>query len=112
MRFKEENYQVFQLKYIKKLLDCHGMLKAKTTKVLMQETALFLSDALISDLEKAKSLAKVGSIIYAMVETQINIAFTTFIVSQFTKNLSLEHFNAINQILHYLARSCGRGITF
>ena len=33
----------------------------------MQETALFLSNALISDLEKTKYLAKVESIIYAIV---------------------------------------------
>lgn len=29
-----------QPRYIKKLLDCHGILKAKTNQVLMQETTL------------------------------------------------------------------------
>ena len=33
-------------------------------------------------------------------------------ISWFAKNPSLEHFNAINQILRFLARSRERGITF
>ena len=70
------------------------------------------SDAPISDLEKAKYSAKVGSIIYTMVETRIDIVFATSMVSRFAKNLSSEHFNAIDQILRYLARSCERGIIF
>lgn len=45
--------------YIEKLLDRHGILKAKTTKVPMRETALLPSDAPISNLEKAKYSAKV-----------------------------------------------------
>ena len=49
---------------------------------------------------------------YAMVETQIDISFATFIVSRFTKYPSWEHFNAINQILWYLAVSLERGIIF
>ena len=49
---------------------------------------------------------------YAMVETRIDIAFATFMVSRFTKNPSSEHFNAIDQILRYLAVSPERGITF
>lgn len=49
---------------------------------------------------------------YAMVETRIDIAFATSMVSRFAKNPSSEHFNAIDQILRYLARSPERGITF
>ena len=49
---------------------------------------------------------------YAMVETRIEIAFATSMVSRFAKNPSSEHFNAIDQILRYLAGSPERGITF
>ena len=45
--------------YIEKLLDRHGMLKAKTTKVPMRETVLLPSDKSVSDLDKAKYSAKV-----------------------------------------------------
>lgn len=82
--------------YIKNLLDCYGMLKTKTTKIFIWEIALLSSDALISDLEKARYSAKVRSIIYAIVETWINITFATSMVSQFAKNPSSEHFNSID----------------
>ncbi len=49
---------------------------------------------------------------YAMVETYIDITSATSIVSRFAKNLSLEYFYTINQILCYLAGSQNRGIIF
>ena len=97
--------------YIEKLLDRHGMLKAKTAKVPMRDTILLPSNTPASESEKVKYAAKVGSIMYAMVETRINIAFATSMVSRFAKNPSSEHFNAIDQILRYLAGSPERGIT-
>ena len=38
---------------------------------------------------------------YAMVETQIDIAFAISMVSRFAKNLELDHFSAVDQILRY-----------
>lgn len=75
------------------------MLKAKTAKVFMQDTIFFLSNTPISDLKKVKYAAKIGSIMYTILEMQINITFATSIVSRFVKNPSLEHFNVIDQIL-------------
>ena len=88
------------------------MCKVKTAKVPMRDTILLSSDTLISELEKAKYSAKVGSIMYAMVETRIDIAFAISMVSRFANNPSSEHFHAIDQILRYLAGSQDRGITF
>lgn len=65
-----------------------------------------------SDVEKAKYLGKVVSIIYILVETQVDIAFANSMVSWFVKNLSLKHFNAIGQRFCYLAEINERGITF
>ena len=78
----------------------------------MQDTILLPSDTLTSELKKAKYLAKVGSIIYAIVEIRIDIAFLTSMVSKFANNASLEHFHAIDQILRYLAKSQDKGIIF
>lgn len=88
------------------------MLKAKTTKILMRETALFLLNKPALNVEKAKYSAKIGLIMYTIVKTRIDIAFATSMVSWFAKNLSSEHFNAIDQILHYLAESRERSIIF
>lgn len=49
---------------------------------------------------------------YAMVEIQIDIAFTNSIISQCAKNPSSEHFNAIHQILNYLTGNHERRIKF
>lgn len=58
-----------QTEYIKKLLDCHGMLKAKRAKVPMQKTALLPLETPTSNFEEAKYSAKVGFIMYVTVET-------------------------------------------
>lgn len=47
-----------------------------------------------------------------MVETWIDIAFATSMVNRFAKNSNSEHFNVIDQILRYLARSHEKSITF
>ena len=74
-----------QPSYIKKLLDCHSILKAKNTKVFIKDTIVFSSNTPISESEKAKSLAKIGLIIYAMVKIYIDIAFATSMISRFCK---------------------------
>ena len=47
-----------------------------------------------------------------MIKTRLDIAFATSIVSRFAKNLNLEYFNTLNQILRYLVRSAEKVITF
>lgn len=58
-----------QPRYIKKLLDYHDILKLKTAKVFVQDTVFFPSNTPTLKVEKAKYAAKIGSIIYAMIET-------------------------------------------
>lgn len=98
--------------YIKKLLDRHVMLKAKTTKTPMQENLLLLYDKLVSSNKKTKYISKIKSILYTIIETKINCIFAISIVSHFTKNPGLDHFSIIDQILKYLASSSEKNITF
>lgn len=53
----------------------------------------------VFELEKVKYAAKVGSIMYIIVKTQVDIAFAISIVSLFAKNPSSEYFNTIDQVL-------------
>lgn len=46
--------------------------------------------------EKIKYVEKIGSIMYAMIETCIDITFVTSIVSHFLKNLEPEYINIID----------------
>ncbi len=109
---KKKIIQLSQPGYIEKLLDQYGMLKAKTAKTPMRETSLLPYEKPVSSNKKTKYAAKIGSIMYAIVETQINIAFATSMVSRFAKNPGPDHFSAVDQILRYLAGSPERGITF
>lgn len=95
--------KLFLTCYIEKLLDCHDILKAKTAKVLMQDTIFFLFNTSALELENIKHAVKVGFIIHVIVEIKIDIAFAKFMVGQFGKNSSSEYFIAINQILQYFA---------
>lgn len=100
---KQKIIKLLQPSYIEKLFDQHRMLKAKTAKISIRETPLVSYKKSVSSNKKIKYVAKIGSIIYTMVETQINIAFVTSMVSCFTKNLGPDYFNAVDQILRYLA---------
>lgn len=46
-----------------------------------------------------------------MVETQVDIAFITSMVSCFAKTSRLDHFSAVNQILRNLADNFEKDIT-
>lgn len=69
MRSGKTDYQLSQPGYNEKLLDRHSMTKAKTAKVPMQDIIFLPSNTPALELEKVRYAAKVGSIIYAMVET-------------------------------------------
>lgn len=62
--------------------------------------------------KKIKYITKIESIIYIMVEIWIDILFAMSIVCYFTKNLRLDHFIAIDQILRHLASSLKKDIIF
>lgn len=63
-------------------------------------------------MKNIKYIAKIGSIIYAIIKIQVGFTFATFMISQFIKNSNSEHFNAIDQILQYFARSLEKSVTF
>lgn len=46
----------------------------------------------------------IGFFIFSMVETNLDIIFTTFIANHFAKNLGHQHLEIINMILQYLKR--------
>ncbi len=109
---KKKTIKLSQPGYIEKLLDRHGILKAKIAKTPMREILLLPYEKPVSSNKKTKYAAKIGSIMYTMVETRIDIAFATSMVSRFAKNPGPDHFSAMDQILRYLAGSLERGITF
>lgn len=54
----------------------------------------------------------VGFLMYAMTETQFDIAYTVSIVSQFANNPISEYVTAVKQIFRYLGKYLSLEITF
>ena len=53
-----------------------------------------------------------GFLMFSMVETRSDIAFSTSVASRFSKNPSYQHTEAVKTILYYLKRSREHGITY
>lgn len=57
------------------------------------QTEISIRDIPLLLYEKIKYAAKIGSLIYTMVKTPINIAFATLMVSRFAENLGPDYFS-------------------
>lgn len=62
--------------------------------------------------KKKRYQGMIGSIIFSMVETRLDIAYATLLISHFTKNLSYQHTEVVKTILKYLKWSKNRGIAY
>jgi hypothetical protein len=54
----------------------------------------------------------VGSLMYAMLKTRPDIAYTVSVVSQFATNLDQSHKAAVTQILRYLRKTANYVLVF
>lgn len=86
------------------------ILKAKTAKTAIWKAPLLPYDKPVFSNKETKYITKIRSIMYAMIETWIDITFAMSIISRFGKNLGPNKFSVVDQILKYLADSPERGI--
>lgn len=94
-----------QLAYIQKVLTKYHLDKANPTNTSIKETALELGPNLFTkatQAEKERYQGITGSLIFLMIETRPDIAFSIAIATRFAKNLSHSHFEAVKNILQYL----------
>lgn len=68
------------------------------------------AQAALSKQEKYQGM--IGSIMFSIVETRLDIAFATSVVSRFAKNPGHQHKEAVNTILRYLKGSRDRSVTY
>ena len=101
-----------QSTYIEKVLEKFHMQNAKTTTTPMKEGSLFRNESQASESDIKHYQAIVGSIMFAVIETRLDIAYATSVVSRHAKNPGKSHMEAANQILRYLSATRDRGITF
>ena len=110
----KKTLRISQGRYIQKILDRFGMTDCAPCPTpmvpgnqLRKETIL---TATKEEIQHYQSL--VGSLMYAMVETRPDIAYTVSIVSRFASNPTKNHFGAAKRILRYLKGTIHHGITY
>ena len=99
-----------QTKYIDKILHRHGMQDARPSLTPLDPNTRLVSSPKVTTTEpNAKSVdlelyqSAVGSLMYAMLGTRPDIAYTVGLVSQFNHSPQPEHWVAVKRIFRYLA---------
>jgi Reverse transcriptase (RNA-dependent DNA polymerase) len=102
-----------QRAYIEKILDKYGYSKngrtVKTPMITGQRLEPF--DGIATEESKQEFAAQLGSIMYAMVTTRLDIAFAVSSLAQHTKNPGPEHWKALQRIFLYLRSTIDYCIT-
>ena len=63
----------------------------------------------VSQLEYSKVI---GCLMYAMTSTRPDIAFAVGMLSRFTSNPSMHHWQAVRRVLKYLKKTMDYGLTY
>jgi hypothetical protein len=103
--------------YISSLLERHGMTNCKPASVPMDRKNFSqLVKSPVGYLATAESIreyqAVIGGIMFAMLCTRPDIAFTVTTLAQFSSNPSPVHVTALNRLLYYLRGTIQQTITY
>ena len=94
-----------QAGYVERVLRDHGMWEAKPVSTPM-ETSTKLAPAedryQATPKEKLRYQSAVGSLMYAMLGTRPDLAFTVSVVSRYAHNPTKQHWGAVKRIFQYL----------
>ncbi len=110
---QKKTLKLFQLAYIDKILSKYHLELAKLCNTLMKE-AILLSNKRPEDTqtEPEQYQSMNGLLMFLMVKTKPDIAFTTSVVSRFANNPSRQYPEAVNTIIQYFKATRTRGITY
>ena len=104
---EKKTIKLSQPAYIDKVLAKFHLDKAHPVNTPMKENALLhqRTDGEASASEKERYQGMTGSLMFSMVETRPDIAFTTSVASRFAKNPSHLYIEAVKTILRYMKDS-------
>ncbi|GJU25788.1 putative RNA-directed DNA polymerase [Tanacetum coccineum] len=109
---------ISQEQYIEKVLCRFNMDKAKvvssplTTNFKLTDKDCPSSKKNIEKMDRVPYASAVGSLMYAMVCTRLDLAHAVGVVSRFLSNLCKKHWEAVKWIFRYLRGTSKLGITF
>ena len=104
-----------QTKYIAKILANHGMAASNPiTTPADPHVRLHKSppEFEANPVDKGKYQSAVGSLMYAMLGTRLDIAYAVSKVSQYSTNPNPTHWTAVKRIFCYLAGTQNRGLLY
>ena len=111
---ERKTIKLSQPAYIEKILSKFHLDQANPSNTPIKELSILLpqteGEATTAEIEKYQRMT--GSLMFSMVETRPDIAFSTAVASRFSKNLLHQHKKAVKTILKYLKGSKQRGITY
>jgi len=104
-----------QTAYIDKVLQTFGMEHAASKSTPMEPNALKIlikntRQATPKDIRLYQSI--IGSLMYAMTQTRLDLAFPVSLLLRFATNLSAAHMGAAKRVLRYLKHTRDLGITY
>jgi hypothetical protein len=106
IEYNEDGITLSQAAYIEKLLRRYGMEKSNPVSTSMIENIKLSKESIeeqIEDLSHYQSI--VGSIMYAVIETRFDLAFTVTLLSQFNSCPNNQHLAAAKHALRRLSGS-------
>ena len=92
---------LFQSQYIEEILECHGMANSRPVKMPM-DSNMTLSSLATSEINVTEYQQCVGSLIYAIVWTRLDIAHAVGMVSRHVTAPRQAHMTAVKKIFCYL----------
>uniref|UniRef100_A0A2N9HTN5 Integrase catalytic domain-containing protein n=1 Tax=Fagus sylvatica TaxID=28930 RepID=A0A2N9HTN5_FAGSY len=101
-------FSLSQGTYIKKILECFHMHNSKPIDTPMEKGYILSLDQCPKNDEEKNQMSKVpyaptiGSLMYAMLCTRLDICFAVGIVSRYQSNPGLAHWRVVKKILQYL----------
>ena len=115
---KNRKFMLSQADYIEKLLQCFSMENAKAVSTPLPSHLKLTKDMCPKTQEEEDKMSTVpyassiGSLMYAMVCTRLDITHVLGVVSRYMSHLGLEHWNVVKWILRYLRGTSSKCLHF
>ena len=105
--------RISQRTYLKKMLTQFKLTDCKLTAISINKQSLSASeDYRVSSVDVKLYQTMIDFMMYVMIKTRLNIAFTVDRLSQFNTNSTNEHMKAAKHVLQYLKRILDLNITY
>ena len=110
--------RIDQEKYIESILEHFGMTDCKAVSTPMDPSVTLTKDMSPSTREEENSMRDVpyqnavGSLMYAMLGTRLDIAFAVGAVSRYSSNPGELHWRAVKRIFRYLKGTIGHAVEY